>query len=266
MNDTIINLEQNETLALNLEQATQDKVALQKRLQDSLDKEGMALIVFKNKRMYVTHFIVYFLTLEEHLRKVGNLEELLKRLEQSVTKLEAENASLKKSGLMESGTNVTSSENLLEKNSHLQEQVQKLEQQLETLRENVSAERQTARQAQMNLWKKEKELSDCNLDKRIALREAKTAEGKIKTLQEEKQKLLDRINNKTREDEERSKKLLKELDSAKTSLTEITKEASRNKQQADSAQRVKKIYLFIHLFIRSNFDRVIIIICDVARH
>lgn len=36
-----MNLEQNETLALNLEQATQDKVALQKRLQDSLDKEGM---------------------------------------------------------------------------------------------------------------------------------------------------------------------------------------------------------------------------------
>ncbi|XP_035722967.1 citron Rho-interacting kinase-like isoform X2 [Vespa mandarinia] len=213
LNDTIMNLEQNETLALNLEQATQDKVALQKRLQDSLDKE------------------------EEHLRKVGNLEELLKRLEQSVTKLEAENASLKKSGFMESGTNVISSENLLEKNTHLQEQVQKFEQQLDALRENVSAERQTARQAQMNLWKKEKELSDCNLDKRIALREVKTAEGKIKTLQEEKQKLLDRINNKTKEDEEKSKKLLKELDSAKTSLTEITKEASRNKQQADSAQR-----------------------------
>ncbi|XP_046818250.1 citron Rho-interacting kinase-like isoform X1 [Vespa crabro] len=213
LNDTIMNLEQNETLALNLEQATQDKVALQKRLQDSLDKE------------------------EEHLRKVGNLEELLKRLEQSVTKLEAENASLKKSGFMESGTNVISSENLVEKNTHLQEQVQKFEQQLDALRENVSTERQTARQAQMNLWKKEKELSDCNLDKRIALREVKTAEGKIKTLQEEKQKLLDRINNKTKEDEEKSKKLLKELDSAKTSLTEITKEASRNKQQADSAQR-----------------------------
>lgn len=171
------------------------------------------------------------------------MEELLKRLEQSVTKLEAENASLKKSGFMESNTNVVSSENLLEKNSHLQEQVQKFEQQLDTLRENVSAERQTARQAQMNLWKKEKELSDCNLDKRIALREVKTAEGKIKTLQEEKQKLLDRINNTTKEDEEKSKKLLKELDSAKTSLTEITKEASRNKQQADSAQRVK-IYIF----------------------
>ncbi|XP_043502647.1 citron Rho-interacting kinase-like isoform X1 [Polistes fuscatus] len=213
LNDTIINLEQNETLALNLEQITQDKAALQKRLQDSLDKE------------------------EEHLRKVGNLEELLKRLEQSVTKLEAENASLKKSGFTESNSNVASSENLLEKNSHLQEQVQKLEQQIETLRENVTAERQTARQTQMTLWKKEKELSDSNLDKRIALREVKTAEGKIKTLQEEKQKLLDRINNKTKEDEEKSKKLLKELDSAKTSLSEITKEATRNKLQADSAQR-----------------------------
>ncbi|XP_015179005.1 PREDICTED: citron Rho-interacting kinase-like isoform X2 [Polistes dominula] len=213
LNDTIINLEQNETLALNLEQITQDKAALQKRLQDSLDKE------------------------EEHLRKVGNLEELLKRLEQSVTKLEAENASLKKSGFTESKSNVTFSENLLEKNSHLQEQLQKLEQQIETLKENVTAERQTARQTQMTLWKKEKELSDSNLDKRIALREVKTAEGKIKTLQEEKQKLLERINDKTKEDEEKSRKLLKELDSAKTSLNEITKEATRNKQQADSAQR-----------------------------
>lgn len=35
-----MNLEQSETLALNLEQATQDKVALQKRLQTSLEKEG----------------------------------------------------------------------------------------------------------------------------------------------------------------------------------------------------------------------------------
>ncbi|KAI4502502.1 hypothetical protein M0802_002414 [Mischocyttarus mexicanus] len=228
LNDTIINLEQNETLALNLEQVTQDKAALQKRLQDSLDKEGTLCILIV--------LIVYFI-IEEHLRKVGNLEELLKRLEQSVTKLEAENASLKKSGFIELNSNVASSENLLEKNSHLQEQVQKLEQQLETLRENVTTERQTARQAQMTLWKKEKELSDSNLDKRIALREVKTAEGKIKTLQEEKQQLLDKINSKTKEEEEKSKKLLKELDSAKTSLNEITKEATRNKQQADSAQR-----------------------------
>lgn len=213
LNDTIINLEQNETLALNLEQAAQDKAALQKRLQDSLEKE------------------------EEHLRKVGNLEELLKRLEQSVTKLEAENASLKNSGFLKSSTSLVSTENILEKNSQLQEQVQKLEQQLVTFKESIAAERQTARQAQMNLWKKEKELSDCNLDKRIALREVKTAEGKIKTLQDEKQKLLEKLNNKTKEDEEKSKKLLKELDSAKTSLAEVTKEASRNKHQADSAQR-----------------------------
>lgn len=35
-----MNLEQSEALAVNLEQAAQDKVALQKRLQDSLEKEG----------------------------------------------------------------------------------------------------------------------------------------------------------------------------------------------------------------------------------
>lgn len=36
----MINLEQSEKLALNLEQATQDKAVLQKRLQNSLEKEG----------------------------------------------------------------------------------------------------------------------------------------------------------------------------------------------------------------------------------
>ena len=36
----MMNLEQSEALALNLEQAAQDKVTLQKRLQHSLEKEG----------------------------------------------------------------------------------------------------------------------------------------------------------------------------------------------------------------------------------
>lgn len=35
-----MNLEQSEALAVNLEQAAQDKATLQKRLQDSLEKEG----------------------------------------------------------------------------------------------------------------------------------------------------------------------------------------------------------------------------------
>lgn len=35
-----MNLEQSEALAVNLEQAAQDKVTLQKKLQDSLKKEG----------------------------------------------------------------------------------------------------------------------------------------------------------------------------------------------------------------------------------
>lgn len=40
LNETIVDLEQRETLAENLEQVTQDKAILQKRLQDSLKKEG----------------------------------------------------------------------------------------------------------------------------------------------------------------------------------------------------------------------------------
>lgn len=52
LNETMINLEQSEALALNLEQAAQDKVTLQKRLQDSLNKEG--------KQSYRTQFIIFF--------------------------------------------------------------------------------------------------------------------------------------------------------------------------------------------------------------
>lgn len=36
----MMNLEQSEVLAVNLEQAAQEKDTLQKRLQDSLEKEG----------------------------------------------------------------------------------------------------------------------------------------------------------------------------------------------------------------------------------
>lgn len=174
--------------------------------------------------------------IEEHLRKVGNLEELLRRLEQSVTKLEAENATLKMETITPS-PNMISKNDIIKIDMHSKEQKEKLEQELQTMKENLNVERQTAKQAQISLWKKEKELSDANLDKRIAIREAKKAEEKIKTLQEEKQKLTEKLDYKIKEEEEKSRKLLKELDSAKASLNDITKESSKNKMQADSAQK-----------------------------
>ncbi|XP_036141937.1 citron Rho-interacting kinase isoform X2 [Monomorium pharaonis] len=213
LNETMMNLEQSEALAVNLEQAAQDKATLQKRLQDSLEKE------------------------EEQMRKVCNLEELLKRLEYSVTKLEAENASLKQLDEVPAAARTPIIEATGTKVFHEQKEVEKLKQQLQTLKEEIKAEKQTAKQAELALWKKEKELKDADLDKRIAVREAKRAEDKIKTLQEEKQKLQEKLSGKAKEEEENSKKLLKELNIAKTSLNDITKEASRNKMQADSAQR-----------------------------
>lgn len=187
-----------------------------------------------------------YLIVEEQLRKVYNLEELLKRLEHSVTKLETENASLKELDQAQATTCAAITDTTSTKIAHRQEKIEKLEQQLQALREEMTAEKQTAKQAQLALWKKEKELSDANLDKRIALRESKRAEDRIKILQEEKQKLQERLSNKTKEEEENLKKLLKELDIAKVSLNNITKEASGNKMQADSAQRV---YIIIRLFI-----------------
>lgn len=174
--------------------------------------------------------------IEEHLRKVGNLEELLRRLEQSVTKLEAENATLKMETISPS-PDMISKNDIIKIDMHSKEQIEKLEQEIQTMKENLNGERQTAKQAQISLWKKEKELSDANLDKRIAIREAKKAEEKIKTLQEEKQKLIEKLDYKVKEEEEKSRKLLKELDSAKISLNDITKESSKNKMQADSAQK-----------------------------
>ncbi|XP_015515772.2 citron rho-interacting kinase [Neodiprion lecontei] len=213
LSDTVVNLEQSESLAMDLERVSQDKAALQRRLQDTLEKE------------------------EEYLQKVGNLEEILRRFEHSVTKLEAENVSLKQSDYQKSGMSGISMKEAVQKISFLEQQLQRVEQQLQTARENTAAERQAARQAQSNLWKKEKELSDANLDKRIASREAKTAEEKVKVLTDEKQKITDKLNSRIADEELRCKKILKELESAKQSLEEATKESSRNKLQADSAQR-----------------------------
>ncbi|XP_011503101.1 PREDICTED: paramyosin-like [Ceratosolen solmsi marchali] len=170
LNETMINLEVNETLAANLERATQDKIALQNQLKSTLQKEGPTI---------------------EDTVKITSLEQ----------------------------------------------QIENLEQQLKACRENAAADRQTTKQAQLNLWKKEKELSDANLDKRIATREAKTAEEKLKSLQEEKQKMSERLNAKIREEEEKARKLLKELEAAKNSLSDATKEVTRNKLQANSAQK-----------------------------
>lgn len=237
-----MNLEQSEALAVNLEQAAQDKVTLQKRLQDSLEKEGKQDYLYKRNHQSLFFYIILsfncYLIAEEQMRKVCNLEELLKRLERSVTKLEAENATLKQLDDLPAATRASIIKATDTKVFHGQEEVEKLKQQLQTLKEDVTVEKQTAKQAQLALWKKEKELSDANLDKRIAGREAKRAEDKVKTLQEERQRLQDKLSGKAKEEEENSKKLLKELNIAKTSLNDITKEASRNKMQADSAQRV----------------------------
>lgn len=250
----MLNLEQSETLALNLEQAAQDKVALQKRLQDSLEKEGKLYVRRKKSSallycfVFYLFFFSYFSIAEEQMRKVGNLEELLKRLEYSVTKLEAENANLRRSDKIESVTRKVIKEATGVKFAPRPEEMEKLQQQLQALKGDVTAERQAVRQAQSTLWKKEKELSDANLDKRIATRAANKAEEKIKALQEEKQKLQERLTNKAKEEEESSKKLLKELEIAKASLNDVTRDASRNKMQADSAQRVPFAKLICYFY------------------
>nr|QNL15124.1 fatty acid synthase 4 [Meteorus pulchricornis] len=215
LNDTLNNLRQSESLALHLEKKAEDKDELQQRLQESQDKE------------------------DEQLRKVDTLEELLQRLQRSVTKLESENASLRRSteNPQSNAGRTSINKESVQKITLLEQQIERLEKQLQTVRENLTTERETTKQLQRNLWKKEKELSDANLDKRIALREAKTLDEKIKQLDEEKRRLVEQLDKKTKDEEEKSKKLLMELENAKSSLSEVTKESLRNKMQADSAQR-----------------------------
>lgn len=244
LNETMMNLEQSEALALNLEQAAQDKAVLQKRLQHSLEKEG------KNKQANCKgkFFFNCYPLAEEQLRKVCNLEELLKRLEQSVTKLETENASLKQLDDVKATTGLVTKD-ASTKVFHRKEEVEKLEQQLQTLREEITVKKDTARQAQRALREKERKLDEANLDARIAVRQANKAEEKIKVLQEEKKRLQERLSSRIEEEQETSKKLLKELDIMKVSLNDITNEASRNKMQADSAQ---KVHIITHLLFLSE--------------
>lgn len=175
----------------------------------------------------------------------------MRRFEKSATKLEAENTSLKTGQLQtrsslnrRSGTTIEDTVKI----SGLEQQIESLEQQLKACRESASEERQRAKQAQLSLWKREKELSDANLDKRIATREAKTAEERIKALQEEKQRLAERLNARLREEEEKARKAAKELEEAKAAREEAAREASRNKLQADSAQRVRLFFLCFDCF------------------
>lgn len=171
---------------------------------------------------------------------------MLRRFEKSVLKLEAENTSLK-SGQNRSSLNRLSGSKIEDnvKLSSYEQKIEDLEEQLKIYKENLASERQATKQAQLTLYKKEKELSEANLDKRISTREAKANEEKVKKLQDEKQRLIERLNNKIMEGEEKVKKAEKELESLKSSMADLTREASRNKLQADSAQRVRFFLFFI---------------------
>lgn len=97
------------------------------------------------------------------------MEELLARLESGVTKLES------------SSTQET----------FLESQVKRLEEQIKELHEKSALDKQELRTATTNLWRKEKELSNAELDKRIVERELKAAEEKIKILNDE----INELNN-----------------------------------------------------------------------
>lgn len=95
--------------------------------------------------------------------RVNDLEQLVARLEQGVAKLEASDGQ--------------------------EDQIARLEAQLAHAHEILAVEKHEARAAKTALWRKEKEFSDLELDKRITARELKTATEKIANLNKEIEEL-----------------------------------------------------------------------------
>ncbi|KAJ8679523.1 hypothetical protein QAD02_015310 [Eretmocerus hayati] len=215
LQETVTNMEMNEALAGKLERATEEKQILEERLKSTLQKE------------------------EEQGKKVGALEELVRRFEKSVVTLEAENNCLKTKNQSRSSlsrhTGITIEDAV--RISSLEEQIENLAQQLSECREKLAAEEKAAKLIHRDLWKTKKELSDAKIDKRIADREKTTAEEKVKALQGEKLRLSERLNARIKEEEEKANKAIKELEEVKKSLADRTRDFDRLKIQADRNQK-----------------------------
>jgi citron Rho-interacting kinase len=202
-------------LEAELKQAGADKMKLQHRLQEALDKE------------------------EEDTRKLETLEGLLKRLEQGLVHLEEENLKLK--ALNKSTENVSSHNSLVEELEKqkviLLAQVEKLELQVQKMNEMSLLDKQTARTCQHQLWKKEKELSDVKLDVRIAQREAKTAEDQVRALQEEKQKWGEKLQAEINAHAEQLQGECDKVDKLNQQVVSLSSELQDMKQKEEAARK-----------------------------
>ncbi|XP_077302884.1 citron rho-interacting kinase sticky [Arctopsyche grandis] len=129
---------------------------------------------------------------EKHRDRVSILEDLVNKLQRDVAilenlKLEHNTSTVAdKTDLHMSVENIANSERICV----LQEQISKLEEQLKTSREECTLTKQETRKVNSALWKKEKELSDCDLDRRFAERELKDANSQISNLQSELKKSI----------------------------------------------------------------------------
>ena len=120
-----------------------------------------------------------------------NMKEAVEKLERKNRELEREKRMLNEQlSSLESFssstlTNHPESEELKQKINFQEEQIAKLDEQLQRAREGLTLEREKSRQLELDLWKKEKELSGVKIDVRIANRETKTAENEVNKLKEE---------------------------------------------------------------------------------
>jgi chromosome segregation ATPase len=120
-----------------------------------------------------------------------NMKEAVEKLEGKNRELEREKQMLNEhlssleSVISSNPTNHFESEELKQKITFQEEQIAKLDEQLQCARETLTLEREKYRQLELDLWKKEKELSGVKIDVRIANRETKTAESEINKPKEE---------------------------------------------------------------------------------
>lgn len=133
-------------------------------------------------------------------KRAENLQEIVARLEDVINRFEQQ---------------PKSTEVLLEK------QNEKLEDQLTHTREQLVIERQSARTANLNLWKLEKQLDEVNLDKKNLTRRHELIEEKYKKSSMEKEELNGKIRELNRiitGKEEKIKELLQEISELKENV------------------------------------------------
>ena len=154
-----------------LKNVTSTKLELQQQLTESSSREAATVQRCETVTVDMQQAV------EKLERKNQELERERQMLNEQLSSYESFNSATL--------TNHPETEELKQKIIFQEEQITKLDEQLLRCRESLTLEREKSRQLELDVWKKEKELSGVKIDVRIANRETKTAESEVTKLKEE---------------------------------------------------------------------------------